>query len=318
MTGFVEVAVLASTILFVLTWTFVVLVAPHLRWRATISPMRRISIARAWLYAPFWVPLALLAGSLSLGLVADPLGDHCLKHAHWHHLCWVHPPQPTNHAIVWLLPTAILIPALGSLARVLRDVSREGRLAKDLVWVSSPCGLGPDIRLIDQEKPIALTIGWRTPHILLSSGLVQHISSHAFQTVLAHERAHISRGDIPLALIDRFTASLLPRSVANPLLEHISLGREMACDVAAANKVGGPIVVARALTEVAALGMKPVATGLSLVGSTLELRVTYLLQPATKEWGWCVPATILAAVVAAGAGPVHTVVETLITFLLQS
>ena len=85
--------------------------------------------------------------------------------------------------------------------------------------LSRPCPLGKGIRLLDQREPVALTLGFLRPVILLSQGLLDAVSQDTLNVVLAHERAHVRRRDTAWALLDSIVAALLPRPVRTGLLQ---------------------------------------------------------------------------------------------------
>ena len=320
MIGLVEVGTLAGTILAAATWVFVVLFAPggHAIEGAT-TPSQRILVSRAWLLAPLWVPALLVVSAMLPGVVGALAqhGDHCLaRGGHHHHLCLLHPPHTAESVVAWLVPAGFLMPAAFVLVMFAKRTVAEWRLARTLVGMSRPSGLGADVRILERAEPLAVTVGWRRPTVLVSEGLVRGVTPRAFEVVLAHERAHIERGDTRHALIDRLAAAILPRSVAVPLLERITLAREQACDAIAARRAGGPLAVAETLAQIMRLGMRAPAAGVSVASGAVESRVAYLLSPSRHERRWRVPVVVTALVVA-GSGPVHTAVEQLITLLLH-
>jgi Zn-dependent protease with chaperone function len=321
MSGLHEIAILAGVLLVVITWLIVWFLAPRSAARAG-SPGRRALVARAWLYAVLWVPpLVLLASFLPglFGLLIES-GDHCFTHGHdhHHHLCLLHPPHATGHPLIWAASMGLTLVVSIALLRGAWHGRSQRRLARALVATSRPSELGDRVRLLDCREPLAVTVGIRRPTILLSASLIELATARTLEVVLAHERAHVTRGDTRHARLDRVAASLLPRSVAAPLLEQITLAREQACDAAAVEHVGDPIEVAQALTEVARLGLCVPATGVSVASGALEARVLHLLEPpAPTRHGWVAPVLLFVALVVAGAGPVHGAVEHLITFLLH-
>ena len=185
--------------------------------------------------------------------------------------------------------------------------------------VSEPSSLGEGVRLLDRNDSVALTVGLRNPTILLSTGLLRRLSASSIEVVLAHERAHVLRGDTRTALLERIMASLFPKNVATSLLARVALAREQACDAAAARSVGGTLPVARALTEVARSNMREFPMGVSINSSALESRIQYLLEPAGGDLRTAVAGVTLGLVVLviAGAGPIHLAVERFITFLVH-
>jgi Zn-dependent protease with chaperone function len=321
MSGLHEIAILAGVLLVAITWLFVLLFAPRTS-SGVRSPGRRALVARAWLYAVLWVPPLVLSASFMPGLFGLLIErrDHCLTHGHGHHhhLCLLHPPHATGHPLVWAACLGLALVFVSALLRCAWRGRSQRRLARALIATSRPSQLGARVRLLDCREPLALTVGVRAPMILLSTGLIELASARTLEVVLAHEHAHVARGDTRLAWLDRIAATLLPRSVAAPLLEQITLAREQACDAAAAQQVGDPVEVARALTEVARLGLCVPATGVSMASGALEARVLHLLEPhAPTRHAWLMPALLILALVIAGAGPVHGAIEHLITFLLH-
>lgn len=321
MIGLLEVTVLAGTLLGGIVWGVVVLVALRRGAPITGSARERAFLGRAWLFAPAWVPGLLLLAAFLPGLLgfvgAD--ADHCLIHdSHHHHLCLLHPPHASEHVLGWLLPLVLLSPPIALLIRCVGRARGEMRWARALVSLSRGSDLGPDVRILDRDEAIALTVGLRRPTILLSTGLLRRVSDATLAVVLAHERAHVARMDTRYAFLERLFASIYPRSVGTALLVRIAAAREESCDAAAARVSGGSVVVARALLEVARLGVRPSLVGVSLASASLEGRVTRLLDgdhPRTA-W-WAALAVLVVALAAAGAGPVHTATERLITFLLH-
>lgn len=322
MIGLVEGAVLALTFLAAAALLAVVACSPWATPGTRGTPAWRAATARAWLYAPLWLPVVLLACALIPHLVGGfgAGGDHCAAHLsdHQHHLCLIHPPHASQHALSWALPLSLALSALGAIGYSARKRLAEWRLSRSLVAISRPSSYGDDVRLLDQDAALALTIGWRRPTALLSTGLIAALSPAALAVVVAHERAHIARRDTWFALFDRFAASLLPRRTAARLLDRITVAREQACDEAAARGAGGALAVASALTRVARLGMAVPEAGVSVASGPLEARIQHLLAPQPPSARpWLGLAAALLGIALLGAGPVHTVAEHLITYLLH-
>ncbi len=320
MTDLLELALFSAVVIGALAWLVVAVVAPRRR-PAQGSPVARTFLARAWLYAPVWVPLVVVAAALMPG-VAGALGllpgDHCLSHpASHHHLCVAHPPEEAGIWMTWALPLGALGVALAGLVVCGRRAWQQWRLARVLIQLSEPSSFGPDVRLIDQDAPLAVTLGLLRPTVLLSTGLLSRTSPGALDVVLAHERAHVARRDTLLSFLDQFAAALFPARVVGRLLADLTLAREQACDAVAARSTGRARVAA-ALAEVASLNMVTPAVGLSIAAGALEARVMHLLYPPAPTWRWVLaPATVLVTLVAAGVGPGHSVIEFLLTFLLH-
>jgi Zn-dependent protease with chaperone function len=325
-TGLFEIIALGFALLALMTWGAVA--AAHRKFGSRVAGpwQERILAARAWLYAPVWIPALLITAALLPGFVGLmwPAADHCAFHdqlhhaAHHHHLCLAHPPYASHYTMSALIPLGFLIlvvlKAIDGVGRILR----ERKLGRALLDTSRPSELGTSVRLIDSDEPVALTVGWTRPVVLLSTGLIDKVSAQTLEVILAHETAHQRRRDSLRAFFDHLTAALLPQAVARPLLSSIALAREQACDRDAVQAVGNPVAVARALCEVARLRMTDSPAGLSIASSSLEARIQHLLEPTPAATNlrsrltmFCVALAIL------GSYPVHAGIEQLITYVLH-
>ena len=319
MIGLLEVMALAAALLTTVAWAAAIFVAPAQLPRK-LAPGPRAVRARLWLYAPLWIPTLLVSASVLSGLLGTTLGlgDHCAVHdGHHHHLCVLHPPHTSNHPSGWSIAAAVLLPMFAALGRAAWSGGERFQLAKALVRSSRASSLGSEVRLLDRQEPIAVTVGFLRPVILLSQGLLDAVSPGTLDIVLAHERAHVRRRDTAWALLDSLAAALVPRAVRSGLLRELALSREQACDLWAAERAG-KLRVARALTRIARLGMSRPAFGVSVAASSLEARVLHLLEPpAASRWWPVAPIALVLAVAALGAGPVHTMIERVVTLLLH-
>ena len=322
MIGLLESALVVGAAFAIATWIVVAVFAPRTARKTAEAPALGALAARAWLYAPFWVPGLLVTASFSPKFVGalSGAGDHCLVGgaSHNHHLCFLHPPHPSDHLLAVALPLAVGLTIAVFLGICGKRLFREWRLARTLVAISGPSHIDPKVRLLDDEEPLAMTVGWWKPTILLSRGLVATVSPGTLDAILAHECAHVRRRDTWMAALDRLAASLLPRSVAAPLVTRITLAREHACDNIAAESVGGPLTVAKALTEVAAAGVVAPVVGVSIASGSLEARVAYLLEPpevSLRRIGTYALAGVIVLVLSVES--VHLLAERLVTFLLH-
>ncbi|MFT7580206.1 MAG: hypothetical protein ACI9MR_001875, partial [Myxococcota bacterium] len=161
--GLLEAIGLALPALGLLTWLVVVACAPRLMRRSPLGSPTGATSARLWLYAPIWVPAALVLCALLPGVFETIFAEssHCVSHytAHHHHLCIAHPPIVTGHALMGIVPALVGGAALLMIGRRMLSTLRGWRLSRTLVALSAPSDLGPDIRRLDDKGPLAVTVG---------------------------------------------------------------------------------------------------------------------------------------------------------------
>ncbi|MCA9564373.1 MAG: M56 family metallopeptidase [Myxococcales bacterium] len=322
MIGLLEITLFSIAMIAVMSWVAAVWASPR-GASGELSPRARAMRARLWLYAPFWVPAVVVGATILPGLIAGFLGlaDHCTRHdSHHHHLCFFHPPHISNHPVIWGLTAAIIGSALLLLVKRAVSVVHDLRLSTVLARSGRPSDLGSDIRLLDRSEPIALTVGVFRPVVLLSTGLVEMVPPRTLQVIIAHERAHVRRRDTLWASLDVCLSAVLPRDLRRRLLGDLALAREQACDQLAAETLGprGKLWVASALTKVARLKLENRALAMSAAASSIEARVLYLLaEPSSSSWRLLAPAISVAGMIALGAGPIHGLIERVVTLLVH-
>jgi TonB family protein len=154
---------------------------------------------------------------------------------------------------------------------------------------------------------------------LLPTGFMERVSAEDARAAVAHELAHVRRGDFGKNLICRVLA--LPVSYhpcAWAMQARLAESREMACDALAAEQVGGPGRYARSLLRLAAAlpdalpgsiqGSQQTA-GLAvgmLEGNRLERRVVQMMQ-TRKELNGMAKAAVMAGLLLMTAGAGATV-----------
>lgn len=315
MSDFLQGTVLCGALIGMLMWALVAMLAPLVAPADGLGSKTRARIARAHLYAPFWIPICVMSATVMPGMIGSVLtvGESCSPHgiATHHHICSAH----QAHVSGWVVALGVVTPAVVVLVAAAWRVWSEWSLAHTLRAISRPSSLGPQVRLLDRPEALALTVGWRHPTILLSTGLVNELSPASLGVVIAHERAHIARGDTWFSAVDRFAASLLPRAAGRALTRQIVAAREQACDEIAAAQAGGREVVADVLDEVRRLRLA-VADGET--ARPIARRIEHLLSPRPDHrLARVTPAVFFAAGLIIGAGPLHALAERLVGVLLH-
>ncbi len=204
---------------------------------------------------------------------------------------WLDPSLPWL-LLGWAAGVLILsIRFLGSWVRVQR-LRRRSAVPVPAEWhlvLSRLCRelrLSRTVRLLQSaavEVPTAL--GWLRPLILLPACALTGLAPLQLEAILAHELAHIRRGDFLVNLLQSLVEVLLFYHPAVWWLSsRIRAERELCCDDVAAELCGDPLILARALTDLEALRetVQPSPSHLALAanGGSLMHRVRHLLHPA--------------------------------------
>lgn len=312
--GFAAVTALLSAFAWPVCW----------RWVRHRHPVVRARAAFAFALAPVAVPLALLGLCLAPGL-ASGFGwyeDHCLRHTEHAHLCFAHP----NHALDAPLVAVLTLICVGIFAAAVRSALRLARWRRDLadLPLETSGRLAADVRIVQSERPISVTLGLLRPEIWISTGLLEALSLEQREAVIAHERSHARRLDSLRRLLARVGSLAHWPGLRRALQSELALATEQLCDEAAARLVRDRLTVAEAILTVERLLARaparehPVLAGFG--GSAVEARVQSLLgadpgEPMRGRFFWLAPASLAAAVVL--VDPLHHATEHVLGLLLR-
>lgn len=147
------------------------------------------------------------------------------------------------------------------------------------------------------DTPMAL--GLLRPLVLLPIGLASRLSTDAVQALLAHELAHIKRHDYLVNLLQRLVETLLfYHPVVWWLSRRIRQEREHIADDLAAQALGSPRRMALALSQLSEWQPAMPLLANAAHGGQLMERITRLIKPRHKTFGWkaALPALALALV----------------------
>jgi Zn-dependent protease with chaperone function len=283
-----------------------------------LPPPVRARVLLAWAAAPVTAVTALVALALwpSLGAVLGLAVDHCPAHAGHVHLCLHHLPArgPWLAGAVGL--GGFVAVAGAALVRALRTAALAARLAGARSF-ELPSGAG----VVESPRAFALAAGWFRPRVLVSTALLERLSSEQVEIVVAHERAHAERRDALVVTVARVLSLAHLPSVRRQVLSDLALACEQACDEAAAHACGDRVLVAETIlaAERAAGSAHPLAApGLAFGGGEVGSRVESLLAApvdgaAPRHLKWILLAA--AAALASAAPHVHHWTETLLDHL---
>ncbi|WP_162224931.1 M56 family metallopeptidase [Neptunomonas antarctica] len=185
--------------------------------------------------------------------------------------------------------------------------------------VTSGSMLTSNVQLIETELPLAFSLGIFRPNAVLSTGLVNNLSSQQLHIVCTHEEVHAQYRDGLYKWILRFMCTFHYPNVKRAVLKEHALSLELRADQQVALSTECNVAVAEAIIKLQRL-MSPIKNEGPLcqfLGSELEQRVHYLLAQVP---GSSLPRhTLLLSTICflilsiCGSLPLHNTIEALIT-----
>ena len=138
-------------------------------------------------------------------------------------------------ALRWI-PALWLLGAGACSARLGASLARIARIRKRAI----PSQTAADV-LVSADVAIPIAVGFRNPAIIIPKTLFETLAPADLDRVIAHERAHLRRHDVPGNLVQRLVEAIL---FFNPWVHfagrNLTLERESACDDWAVRKTGDP------------------------------------------------------------------------------
>jgi hypothetical protein len=133
-----------------------------------------------------------------------------------------------------------------------------------------------DLLVIESDLPTAFAVPGRHPHVVVSTGMLDVLDPDEQQAMLAHERAHLRHHHHRLLMATEAAAAMLP--ALWPAAHRVRFATERWADQVAANEVGHPAIVARAIARAALARSGATAPGpaLALSGSDIVARIEAL------------------------------------------
>lgn len=187
-------------------------------------------------------------------------------------------------ALVWLLgsiwQSMRLFDGWNQARRLRRSAQPAPALQALMADVLPP---GTSIAIIAVDGP--LVTGLLRPSILVPRSLAETLDTATLRSIVLHEIAHVRRGDLWLALMQRVALTVFWWSPFLRLIgTRLELAREMACDARAAKRCGGNVDYAGALLasveKLFALDQRPALLAAGMFGqrSHLALRIDGLID----------------------------------------
>lgn len=148
-------------------------------------------------------------------------------------------------------------------------------------------GIVPQLRVVDDARPLAFSLGIFKPTIFVSTGLLDILDDAELEATLAHEVIHLKHGD-PLFAAGLGWLKDASAGVGRIAWNRYEADRERTADMLAARAISTPQVLAEALVK---------------VGESLDERVSQVLEgvgggagrPLTPLAAWAMLALLLTA-----------------------
>jgi len=188
---------------------------------------------------------------------------------------------------LWGVGVVVLsLRALGGWALVQR-MRRAGRatvppaLEATLARLVGALRISAPVRLYESALvQVPTVIGWLRPVILLPASALTGLSPTQLELILAHELAHIRRGDYLVNLLQTAAETLLFYHPAVWWVSHrMRVEREHCCDDLAVAAGGNATHYARALAELEGLCSDAPALAMAATGGSLFERIARLVGP---------------------------------------
>lgn len=232
------------------------------------------------------VGMALVAGPSLLALVSLAV-DHCLQHDHHGHLC----PTHLQGLAPWLAVVggAVIAAVAGRMGLRLGARARQRRLVLASSLLGEHQRLDDGTTLVVLDGPPSL-LHAADHFVVASKSLLAGLTAPSRRAALAHEAAHVRRGDSRWLHRLALAAALSPPLFGTWIQRLYRQAAEEAADEAAAVIVGA-IDIAAAVVEVSRLRLRlqhPALVNLPAIdGGDLTLRIQRLLElePRTRPSG---------------------------------
>ncbi len=264
--------------------------------RSPLSAARRADVALFAALGPAVVALVVVVLVALPALLAQRglAADHCLQHDHHGHLC----PTHLTGLSSWLAAVAAVAAAAAVLRLALRlaDLGRQRALLRVAVGLGEQSILDDDTTLVTLEGPPTL-LHAASSVVVASRALLTQLSPASRRAALAHEAAHVRRGDARCLSLLSLATSLAPPIFDTWIQRGFRQAAEEAADENAAAVVG-VFDLAGAVVDVSRLRLRSSLDVLPAIdGGDVEGRVERLLRlnPRARRSGAAVVVGALTA-----------------------
>lgn len=120
----------------------------------------------------------------------------------------------------------------------------------------------PQVLLCRRDQPMALTYGLRTPAMLLSTWMIEHLDERELEAVLIHELEHVARHDFfSMWVVTVLRDAFFYMPTSQIAYHQIRQEKELACDDVVVSITHRPLALASALAKVWLQAMHEPACG---------------------------------------------------------
>jgi len=264
----------------------------------------------------YWAAPALV-GFLASSLLFVSQADGMLISAHCHGACEDHVPLLSVDALAigGLVIAGLLLLVL--LFNFLQQLAKGRLMFKQFELMTET---RPGFRFLDAREPAVFTLGWWSPRVFISRGLLESCSREQLVVILDHEQAHRQRKDNLRLLLGRVFTLFVPGDRGRQIRHDMHLLCEEACDFVAAGN-HGVTSVAETLVHVGRVLKNHPAPihSRGFASSDLELRVQALLAHHSRRpipaWLMLVLTLICTSLLILSLDPLHHGAESLIAIL---
>lgn len=285
-----------------------------------------LSARQAWLwslalfpvFAGIYIAVVTLIPSMSheLGFSLD----HCHRHGDTHgHLCWYHPP-----VFVWMswqgfCATVFAAFTAWKLSFALYRGYQQHQYSRTLLSFADT--QDQSAYRIESDMPSAFTLGLLRPKVVMSSALIDALTSEELSVVQRHEQAHQQHRDpLRLWVFNLVLCVFIPK-VRTHLYKAMELTLEQLADERVVQASTTPVLIAQTLVKVNRLtarflAQQPALTVCHFGASAIEQRIEQLMSAkpgrAFPLLASLICIGLLLTLTLGGADALHHIIENLL------
>jgi beta-lactamase regulating signal transducer with metallopeptidase domain len=142
-----------------------------------------------------------------------------------------------------------------------------------------------DFTVISCSAPIAVTMGFRNPKMILSTGLVNLLDNNELEAVIYHELYHKKHRDpLKIFLLSLFASIMWYIPILKWLHQKYKIVREVLADHYAINRQGTSVDLGSALLKMLKTGNRENMpfSYVSFADTSINYRIKYILNPQTE------------------------------------